>query len=101
MPAFLRQLVCDKLAVLVCVSLTGLKVSPGCLLQDRDIKRQVSHQLLQPAVLFLQLFEPFGLLYPHTTVLSTPAVIGLFRDAYLPAGFCGGGSLTDEDFNLS
>jgi len=83
------------------VSLTGLEVSLRYFFQDRDIERKICHQLLESGVLFLQLLEPFGLLYPHTTVLSTPTVIGLFCDSYLPAGFGSGGPLTDEDFNLS
>ena len=32
---------------------------------------------------------------------SVPAVIGLFRDSCLPAGFRSGGSLTDGNFDIS
>ena len=38
---------------------------------------------------------------PKEVELTIPSsVISPFRDAHLPAAFRGGGSLTDEDFNL-
>ena len=51
-------------------------------------------------VFSLKFFEMLSLVYPHPTVFPAPAVIGLFCNSCLPAGFCCGGSLTDENFDL-
>ncbi len=45
----------------------------------------VGHQLLEPAVLGLQLLQAPGLADLHTAILVTPAVIGLLTDPVGPA----------------
>ena len=62
---------------------SGLKVSRGHLLQDRDVQRLLSHKTLQPSVFLLQRFETTCLANLHTTVFLAPPVVGLFTDTKL------------------
>ena len=67
-------------------SLAGLEVSPAHLLEDRIVQSQFSH-FLEPPVLFFQFFELSGLIDPHSSILPSPPVIGLFRYPELAAHF--------------
>jgi hypothetical protein len=82
------------------VAATGLEVSPGSLLQDGVIQRQVGNQLLEAGIFFLELFKFPGLLYPHTAVFLTPSIIGLFGDADLTAGFAYAASLAEKNLSF-
>lgn len=66
----------------------GLGVSPGGLLQDQLIQRQVGDRPPQAGVLLLQLLQPLGLIHLQPVVLLPPAVVGLLshpqRPAHLP-----------------
>ena len=86
---------------LLCVFWTGLEVSLRNLFQDSVIQGKIGNQLPQPSVLFLQLFELLSLLYTHATILSPPAIVGLFGDADLSAGFTNGSPLDNQDPNLT
>ena len=48
------------------------------LLQDQLVELQISDNLLEPFVLFLQPLQFFELLYAHSTVLLLPPVLDLF-----------------------
>jgi hypothetical protein len=58
----------------------GLRVSLGDLLVGADVERLVGHDLLQLAVLLLELLQPLGVLCLHAAVLVAPAVQGLLGD---------------------
>ena len=64
-----------------------MEVSPGSLFEYQIIQREVGYQLLQPAVLFLEILKSLRLLYPHAAILFTPTIVGLFGDTELFAGF--------------
>ena len=55
-------------------------------LQNLLLKRQVGHQLLQPAVLLLQLLELPGLLDVQTTVFLPVSVVALLSQTSFLAG---------------
>ena len=60
--------------------------SLGYILQDLFLKRQVSRQLLQPAVLSLKLLQAFGLINSKPTVFIPPAIVTLLRRPGFLAG---------------
>jgi len=101
MPVVRIQIAFDILVPPPFVSLTGSGVSPGSLLEDGIIQRKISHQPLQPGIFLLQFPQPPGLFHPHATVLSAPAVVGLFGDTDLSAGFSNRTTLADQDFSLT
>lgn len=49
------------------------------------VERQVCHQVLQPAILVLELLESLGFAHGHPAVLRPPAVERLGRDPQLAA----------------
>ncbi len=55
------------------------------LLENLDVQRLVRHQLFEPAVLLLHLFELFGHQGGHPAVLRPPAVVRLLADVRLLA----------------
>ena len=55
----------------------GLQVPLCNILQDLFIKRQISHQLLQPAVLGLKLLQAFGLINTKPTAFIPLAIVTL------------------------
>ena len=55
---------------------------PGSIFQHR-----FGQTLLQRAVFFFQLFEPFGIGQTHVAVFLLPALEGGFRDVVRPADF--------------
>jgi hypothetical protein len=62
----------------------GLQVSLGNIPQDLFLKRQISHQLFQPAVLSLKLFQPFGLINAKPAILIAPTIVALLcRSSFL------------------
>lgn len=63
-----------------CRRRSGLKVSPGDLLQHVDVERLVCDELLQPGVLTLELSEPAGVVGAELPVSLAPAVVGLLGD---------------------
>ena len=69
------------LELLPCVSGTDSEVSLRRLLQNGIVERDIGYQLLESAILLLQLLQTPGLLHPHTTVLFAPAVVSLLGDA--------------------
>ena len=100
MPVSPKRLAHDVPELLSCVSGTGSEVSLGRLLQDRVIQRDISHQSLQPDVLLLQFLESPGLLDPHATVLSAPAIVSVVGHAKLSAGFGNRTALAQQDLSL-
>lgn len=78
----------------------GLQVSLRNVLQDLLFERKIGHQLLQPAVLLLQLLQLPGLLDVQTTVFLSLPVVALLGQTRLLAG-CGNTlALTLQDLNL-
>src|SRR5690606_29042328 len=54
------------------------------LLEHVDVESLIGDQLLEPGVLGLELFEPFGLVGLHAAVLGYPAMPGRFGDLQVP-----------------
>jgi len=63
-----------------CRRRSGLRSSPADLLQHVDVERLVGHELLQPAVLALELTQSLGIVGAQLAVALTLAVIGLLGD---------------------
>ena len=61
----------------------GLEVSPCGFLQDQLIEGQIRHRLSQPVILLLKPLQFLQLIYAHSAILLTPAVIGLFNNSDL------------------
>jgi hypothetical protein len=101
MPGAQRPLVPASLASLSVSASPGSGVSRGRLLQDRIVQRQISHQLLQPAILSLQLLEPLSLVHMKTSILLLPPLVGVLRDSQLPAGLTYRITLTLKNLYLS
>src|SRR5271156_456113 len=78
----------------------GLEVSLRNILQDLLVQRQLRHQSLQLAVLFLQFLQPLRLVHLQPAVFLSPAVERLHGDGGLFAGLWSGFSVRDADFNL-
>jgi len=78
----------------------GSEVSPGCLLQNQNIHREIRYHSLQPSILLLYLLESFSLVYSKPTELLTPFIICLFRYREPTAGFCKGLSLPLENLRF-
>ena len=55
----------------------GLEASPGGLLQDQFVQRQVRDRPEQPAVLRLELLQALNLLVSPTVLLTPPVIGGL------------------------
>ncbi len=79
----------------------GLQVSLCHILQDLFLKRQVSHQLLQPSILSLKLLQAFGLVYPEAAMLFPPAVLVLLHRPGFLAGNGNRLALRLKHFNLA
>lgn len=71
----------------------ALKLFCQYILQHDFIQAQISHQLLQFAVFFLQLPELFHVTGQPAAVLLLSAVEGLFADAYLAANLTKRGAM--------
>jgi hypothetical protein len=66
------------------VLLTLPFVSPCDILQHLFLKRQISDQFLQPAVLALKLLQSFGLINTKPTILIAPTIVALLcRSGFL------------------
>ncbi len=100
MPVSPKHLAHNTPELLSGVSGTGSGVSLGCLLQDRVIQRDISHQSLQPDILLLEFLESPGLLYSHAAVLSAPAVVGMVGHAKLSAGFGNRTALAQQNLSF-
>ena len=79
----------------------GLEVSRADLFQDRDIKRQICHQLLQATIFALKGLEPFRLVGIETPVLLAPSVERLLADPNLSAGLIDRSPLGLKYFHLA
>src|SRR5215203_4633924 len=58
----------------------GLEVSPGCLLQDQLVQRQVGNRSAQPRVLSLEILQPLDLIALEPAKLLAPAVVRDLRN---------------------
>src|SRR2546421_12888687 len=65
----------------------GLEVSPGSLLQNELVQRQIRDRLAQPAVLELKLLQAFDLLDLQPAKLLTPGIVGHLAHTDLPDRF--------------
>src|SRR5262249_28586314 len=54
----------------------GLVVSPGCLLQDQLVQRQIRHRTAKPIVLRLEILQPPDLVALQAAELLPPPVVG-------------------------
>src|SRR5262249_29378173 len=54
----------------------GLVVSPGCLLQDQLVQRQIRHRTAKPIVLRLEILQPLDLVALQAAELLPPPVVG-------------------------
>ena len=57
----------------------GSVISPGCLLQNQLVQRQIRDRLPEPQVLGLQLLKSLHLVRLQTAVLIAPAIVRHFR----------------------
>src|SRR5215467_14164363 len=62
----------------------GLEVSPGSLLQNELVQRQIRDRLAQPAVLELKVLQALHLLDLQPVKLLTPAIVGHLAHTDLP-----------------
>src|SRR5829696_636986 len=58
----------------------GLEVSPGCLLQDQLVQRQVGNRSAQPRVLSLEILQSLDLIALEPAKLLAPAVVRDLRN---------------------
>ena len=79
----------------------GLVVSPDDFLEHRFTEGEVCKQLFQVGVFCFDFFELSGLIDFETAVYLTPAVIGLFTDPGLFAGFRDGDAIYCLDVGLT
>ena len=78
----------------------GLQFSLSNIPQHLLLQRQISNQLLQPAVLLLKLLEPLGLVNVKAAVLLSPSVKALLRRSDLLAGRCQALALALQNLDL-
>ena len=74
--------------------------TPGGLLQDQLVQRQLGDGLPQPLILFLEPLEFLQLVGSHPAILLAPSVIGLLGDAHLADRVHALHALADKHGNL-
>src|SRR3546814_1569390 len=79
----------------------GSEVSPGGLLQNELVQRQIRNRAPKPQVLLLQILHPASLIRLQTTILLAPAIIGLLADRDPPAGLGGRAALAQHNLHLT
>ena len=78
----------------------GLQFSLRNILEHLLFERQIGDQLLQSAILVLELLEPLSLHNIETAVLSTPSITGLLGRAGFLAGCRHALTLSLQHLNL-
>src|SRR5262249_40122694 len=79
----------------------GLEVSPGSLLQNELVQRQIRDRLAQPAVLELKLLQALDLLDLQPAKLLTPAIVGHLAHTDLPDRLRHALALRDQNIHLA
>src|SRR4029078_1124143 len=79
----------------------GLEVSPGSLLQNEFVQRQIRDRLAQPAVLELKLLQALDLLDLQPAKLLTPAIVGHLAHTDLPNRLRHALALRDQNVDLA
>ena len=79
----------------------GLEVSPGSLIQDQLVQRQVRNGSSEPLILLLKTFEFPQLSRPHATILLAPSIKRLLRNLDFPDRINPRHPLTNEHINLA
>ena len=79
----------------------GLEVSPGSIIQDQLVQRQVCNGSSEPFILLLKTFEFPQLNRPHATVLLAPSIKPLLCDLDFPDRIDPGHPLTNGHLNLA
>src|ERR1700756_965015 len=79
----------------------GLEVSPGSLLQNELVQRQIRDRLAQPAVLELKLLQALDLLNLQPAKLLTPAIVGHLAHTDLPNRLRHALALRDQNVDLA
>src|SRR5262245_10563367 len=77
-----------------------LEVSPGSLLQNELVQRQIRYGLAQPAVLKLKLLQALHLLDLQPAKLLTPAIVGNLAHTDLPDRLRHALALRDQNIHL-
>src|SRR3546814_8638232 len=65
----------------------GSEVSPGSLLQDQLVQRQVRYRTAKPLVLLLQVLHPSRLIGLQAAIFFAPPIVGLLADRDPPTRF--------------
>src|SRR5262249_36848697 len=78
----------------------GLEVSPGSLLQNELVQRQIRDRLAQPAVLELKLLQALDLLDLQPAKLLTPTIVGHLAHTDLPDRLRHALALRDQNIHL-
>jgi hypothetical protein len=89
----------SRVQLLPCV-VQGQQVSLHSIPQNCVVRKQISHQLLQPIVLLPRHLQPFRLFGADRTVLSTPAVVSLVRDRQFLGYIANRPPLRNQDLSL-
>src|SRR5687768_14492080 len=79
----------------------GSEVSPGRLLEDQLVERQVRDRSPQPRVLLLKVLHPASLIRLQAAILLAPTVVGLLADRDPPARLGGRAALAQHDLHLT
>src|SRR5262249_32705879 len=79
----------------------GLEVSPGSLLQNELVQRQIRDRLAQPAVLELKLLQALDLLDLQPAKLLTPTIVGHLAHTDLPDRLRHALALRDQNIHLA
>ena len=82
------------------VSWPGLKVSPGRLLQDRIVDREIRDDFAKSDILEFNLFQAFGLIHAKAAKFLAPAVVGNVGNLQLATHFGEGHTLGKQDFRF-
>jgi hypothetical protein len=79
----------------------GLEVSLGRFFQDQLVEGEISNRPLESCILQFEFLELPGLVDRKTTVLVSPAIVGLLGNRYLSDCSCNCLAYGQGNFNFS